>query len=105
MHEIVAEGDLIVAHVTMSGRQTGDVAIYAENGTVERVFPALGRGFAVSHTHWMRMRHGLVIEHWANRDDQGLAMQLGWIPPSPVYLLRCALATRKARHSAQKASG
>ncbi len=75
------------------------------NGTVERVFPALGRGFAVSHTHWMRMRHGLVVEHWANRDDQGLAMQLGWIPPSPVCLLRCALATREARHSAQKASG
>jgi hypothetical protein len=22
---------------------------------------------------------GLVIEHWANRDDQGMAEQLGWV--------------------------
>jgi hypothetical protein len=38
-----------------------------------------------------------VIEHWANRDDQGTAMQLGWVPPSPWYLVKMALATRRAR--------
>ena len=36
------------------------------------------------------MRDGQVIEHWANRDDMGTALQLGWIPPSPVYLVRMA---------------
>jgi hypothetical protein len=28
------------------------------------------------------MRDGLVVEHWANRDDLGMAMQLGWFDPS-----------------------
>lgn len=99
LHEVVVEGDLVVVHATMSGRQTGDFVIYADDGTVERVFPPLGKTFAVTHSHWLRMRDGLVVEHWANRDDQGLAMQLGWVPPSPRYLLRCAVATRKARRS------
>jgi hypothetical protein len=43
---------------------------------------------------------GLVIEHWANRDDQGMAEQLGWVPPTPAYLLRMAMAKRRARKSA-----
>ena len=43
-----------------------------------------------------------MIEHWANRDDQGTAMQLGWIPPSPWYLAKMALATRRARKSAAR---
>lgn len=105
VHEVIAERDLIAAHVTMSGRQTGDVVIYAEDGTVERVFRPLGKSFVVTHTHWLRMRDGLVVEHWANRDDQGLAMQLGWVPPSPLYLLRCAIATRRARRTATPATG
>jgi hypothetical protein len=41
-----------------------------------------------------------VIEHWANRDDIGTATQLGWVPPSPAYLVRMALATRRARRAA-----
>ena len=43
------------------------------------------------------MRDGQVVEHWANRDDMGTALQLGWIPPSPAYLVRMARATRQAR--------
>jgi len=38
-----------------------------------------------------------LIEHWANRDDMGTAEQLGWIPPSPLFLLRSEIATRRAR--------
>lgn len=105
IHDVVTEGDLVVVHATMSGRQTGDVVIYASDGTVERVFPPLGKSFAVTHSHWLRMRDGLVAEHWANRDDQGLAMQLGWVPPSPRYLLRCAASTRKARRSHSGGTG
>ena len=36
-----------------------------------------------------------MIEHWANRDDLGMAMQLG-VPPRPRYLARMALAKRRA---------
>ena len=49
------------------------------------------------YLHWFRVADGKVIEHWANRDDLGTAMQLGWTPPSPLYLVRMLLATRRAR--------
>ena len=50
-----------------------------------------------TQTHWLRVADGQVIEHWANRDDLGTALQLGWVPPTPLYLARAALAKRKAR--------
>ena len=28
------------------------------------------------------MRDGLVVEHWADRDDLDMPMQLGWFDPS-----------------------
>ncbi|HEX4252663.1 MAG TPA: hypothetical protein VH008_32675, partial [Pseudonocardia sp.] len=46
--------------------------------------------------HWLRVDDGRVIEHWAHRDDLGMAEQLGWVPPSPLYLIRCGLAGRRA---------
>jgi predicted ester cyclase len=97
VHEVVAAGDLVVVHNTMSGRQTGVATIYGEDGRITQAMPATGRRFAATQTHWFRLRDGLVIEHWANRDDQGMAMQLGWVPPSPWYLVRAVLATRRAR--------
>jgi hypothetical protein len=45
---------------------------------------------------------GKAIEHWANRDDLGTGMQLGWTPPSPLYLARMLLATRRARREAHR---
>ena len=97
IHDVVADGELVVVHNTMSGRQTGVAVIYGEGGRVEQAMPPTGKRFATTQTHWARMRDGLVIEHWANRDDQGTAMQLGWIPPSLPYLVRMMLATRRAR--------
>jgi hypothetical protein len=50
-------------------------------------------------THWFQIDDGSIIEHWANRDDLGMAQQLGWIPPAPAYLLKMALAKRHATRS------
>jgi hypothetical protein len=47
----------------------------------------------------MRVHEEKIIDHWANRDDQGMAMQAGWVPPSLPYLIRMARALRQARHS------
>ena len=91
------EGELAVVHTTMRGRHTGPFVTYDAEGGVERAFAPTGAEFAVTQSHWFRLREGQVIEHWANRDDMGQARQLGWIPPTPGYLIRCALATRKAR--------
>jgi ketosteroid isomerase-like protein len=97
IHDVVADDDLVVVHNTMSGRHTGVATIYGEGGRLEQAMPPTGKRFATTQTHWFRLRDGLVIEHWANRDDQGTAMKLGWIPPSPWYLLKMVLATRRAR--------
>lgn len=97
IHDVVAEGDLVVVHNTMSGRQTGTAVIYGPDGRVAQAMPATGKPFATTQTHWLRLRDGKVIEHWANRDDQGMAMQLGWVPPTPWFLLKAAMATRRAR--------
>lgn len=97
----IAEDDIVVTFGTMSGRHTGNFVVWASDETVERVFVPTGKTFTVRQAHFQRMEAGLVVEHWAVRDDQGMAMQAGWIPPTPGYLLRCALATRKARRAAR----
>ena len=97
VHEVVSENDLVVIHNTMSGRHTGTATIYGEDGRVAQAMPPTGKRFATTQTHWFRLQGGLVVEHWANRDDQGTAMQLGWLPPAPWFLVRALLATRRAR--------
>ena len=96
-HDVVAEGDLVAVRCTMSGRHTGPFVTYDEAGDVASAMPSTGRTFEVTHSHWLRLHDGQVIEHWANRDDLGQAIQLGWVPPSPGFLLRAALAKRRAR--------
>lgn len=99
VHEVVRDGDLVVMHTTMSGRQTGPFVVHAPDASVKVVFPPRGRRFAATQTHWVRMRDGRVAEHWANRDDLTMGEQLGWTPPTPAYLVRMLLARRRARRS------
>jgi predicted ester cyclase len=99
IHEVVCEGDLVVVHCTMSGRHVRPFVEYAPDGQVREVFPPTGKRFAATQTHWLRVAEDGVIEHWANRDDIGMAMQLGWVPPSPLYLLRSALAKRRVKRA------
>ena len=101
IHDTVGDGDLVVVHCTMSGRQVGPFVSYDERGEVAQAFPPTGRTFAVTQSHWFRMRDGQVVEHWANRDDLGLAAQLGWVPPTPAFLWRMARARRRARREIQ----
>ena len=100
IHDVVAEGDTVVLHATMSGRHTGTFVGYDADGRPEQAFPPTGKPFAATQSHWFRVADGKVKEHWANRDDLGSARQLGWVPPSPLYLARMLLATRRARREA-----
>lgn len=84
----------------MHGRQHGTFTVHRADGTVEQAFPSRGRSFSVAQTHWFATSGDLVVEHWAVRDDLGLAQQLGWVPPGPGYLLAMALARRSARRAA-----
>jgi hypothetical protein len=51
---------------------------YGAGGAVARTLEPTGRAFAATQSHWLRLAYGLVIEHWANRDDLGTGLQLGW---------------------------
>ena len=101
----VVEDDIVVTFGHMSGRHTGDFVAWTEDLGIERVFVPTGKPFTVRHAHFQRMLDGQVVEHWAVRDDQGMAMQVGWIPPTPGFLFRCARATRKARRSLGRSLG
>jgi predicted ester cyclase len=103
VHEVVAERDLVVIHCTMTGRHVKPFVGYDADGRVKEVFPPTGKRFASTQTHWIRVIDGKMIEHWANRDDLGTAEQLGWVPPTPIYLARMALAKRRACRGAEAA--
>lgn len=99
IHHAVADGDVVAVNSTMSGRHVAPFVVYDPAGEIETVFPPTGKTFAVTQSHWFRVDGGLVLEHWANRDDLGQAKQLGWVPPTPIYLIRMARAKRHAKHS------
>jgi predicted ester cyclase len=84
IHTVVAEGDWAVVRTTMSGRQTGPFMTFTPEGEVAQTFPASGGSFATSQTHWFRIAGGQLVEHSADRDDLGQALQLGWFGPPPA---------------------
>ena len=65
--DLIAEGDLVVARVRMSGTQTGDF------GSV----PATGKTVDFKHVHIFRLDNARIVEHWAVRDDLRAMLQLG----------------------------
>jgi predicted ester cyclase len=97
IHLAAAEGNIVSVNSTMNGRHVAPIAFYTDEGDVDSVFPPTGRTFAISQSHWFRFDDGKIVEHWANRDDLGQARQLGWVPPTPVYLARMAWAKRQAK--------
>lgn len=94
----VAEAGLVCVRATMRARHVGPFVLYTPEGDVDEAFPPTGKEFVVTQTHWLRLEDSKVIEHWANRDDLAMAKQAGWVPPTSVYLLKMALARRRAKH-------
>lgn len=73
IHRIFVDGDMAAAYVTMYGTHEGGLP----SGV-----PATHKPFAVKHVHEFRFADdGRVIEHSAVRDDLGMIMQLGLLPP------------------------
>ena len=104
VRELAAEGDLVVVRTVMHGRQVAPFATYGPDGRLAQVFASNGRSFAISQTHWYRLADGRVIWHATNRDDLGQARQLGWVPPSPAFLVRSGLARRRLGRAGQSSS-
>ncbi|TCC57080.1 hypothetical protein E0H73_31870 [Kribbella pittospori] len=99
IHHVVANGNLVAINSTMSGRHVAPFAVYTPAGGVDTVFPPTGKTFAITQSHWFRLEDGMVVEHWANRDDLGQAKQLGWVPPTPAYLFRMARAKSRVKRA------
>ena len=97
-HEVLVVGERAVARVTLHARQHGPFVVHdSSDGRVTDAFPSNGRRFAVPQTHWFRIANGAIAEHDAVRDDLGMAKQLGWIPPKPLYIIRMLLTRRRER--------
>ena len=72
VEELIAEGDRVVAHVTLTGTHEGELM----------GIPPTGRKIEVNEIHIYRMRGGKAVEHRVGRDDLGAMRQLGVIPDS-----------------------
>lgn len=70
VNRAVADGDLVVVHVTNSATMTGDFA----------GMPATGKHATWEAIHIDRISDGKVSEHWVVQDQLGMLQQLGLVP-------------------------
>ncbi|MET0374172.1 MAG: ester cyclase [Rhizorhabdus sp.] len=78
--EITAAGDVVISRNKVSGTHKGVGKIPVEGGFLVGVAPT-ERAFSVQHIHWWRFRDGLIVEHYACRDDLDMMQQLGLMAP------------------------
>jgi steroid delta-isomerase-like uncharacterized protein len=82
IEDLIAEGDKVVARLTVSGTQRG--AMLGLGPT--------GRRVRTSGIEEFRFADGKIAEHWAVFDALGMLRQLGLRPvPSPALLARTVL--------------
>ena len=76
VHRVVAQGDLVVVHLTLHGRHVASTMPLLAD-----VAPT-GQPIAWDFIHIWRVADGSIVEHWACRDDVGLLAQVGGWPPA-----------------------
>jgi lactoylglutathione lyase len=69
-HHLICEGDLVVQHVTLHGSHRASTMPLLADA------PVTGRPAAWTFIHIWRVADGMLVEHWACRDDLGLLEQL-----------------------------
>lgn len=70
IEDLIAEGDKVVARITMTGTHTGDFF----------GFPATGKKISFTGIYIVQIANGKIIEHWGEEDSVGLLQQLGAMP-------------------------
>jgi len=68
--DLIAEGNKVVARVTMTGTHTGDFW----------GLPATGKSVKFTGIHIARRKAGKIVEHWGEEDGISLMQQLGFMP-------------------------
>ncbi len=69
-HHLIDQGDLVVQHVTLHGTHRASTMPLLTDT------PASGRRAAWTFIHIWRADKGMLVEHWACRDDRDLLEQL-----------------------------
>jgi lactoylglutathione lyase len=69
-HHLVGEGDIVAQHLTLHGTHRGSTMPLLA-GT-----EASGRPVTWTFIHIWRVVDGIIVEHWACRDDMGLREQV-----------------------------
>jgi steroid delta-isomerase-like uncharacterized protein len=70
VHDVVAEGDRVVARWTNAGTHVGEFA----------GIPATGQTFTIGGIDIYRVADGLLCEHWHQIDQLSMLGQLGLLP-------------------------
>jgi predicted ester cyclase len=70
LHHLFGEGDLVAHHLTLHGTHRASTMPLLAGTT------ASGRPAAWTFIHIWRVADGMIVEHWACRDDMGLLEQL-----------------------------
>jgi predicted ester cyclase len=69
-HHLVGDGDIVAQHLTLHGtHRASTMPLLAD------VIPS-GRPAVWTFIHIWRVADGMIVEHWACRDDMGLLDQL-----------------------------
>lgn len=69
---VVAEGDLVAQYVTTTGTMLGQLG----------AMPPSGKQASWDAMHLVRIRDGLIAEHWVVVDQLGMLQQLGFVQMS-----------------------
>jgi steroid delta-isomerase-like uncharacterized protein len=86
IEDLVAEGDKVVARVTVSGTHRGEMMELAPTGKQVRTS---GKQVRTSGIEMFRLESGKLAEHWATFDALSMLRQIGMAPvPSPPLLAR-----------------
>lgn len=102
-HHVVADGNILMAHGTWSGTNSGDfMGGSATNKSVTGEFVDI-----------LRFENGKAVEHWEVSDNLGFMIQMGLIPPQgeapapanhPAYDWNATVANDSAKEAQMKAS-
>ena len=71
VHEVVADGDTVAIRATAHGVHATD----------HLGVPATGKPYAMQTAHFYRAEGERIAEHWGIRDELGVLVQVGAVPP------------------------
>ena len=69
-HHLIGEGDVVAQHLTLHGTHR------ASTMPLLAGVPVSGRPVAWTFVHVWRVENGMIVEHWACRDDMAVLEQL-----------------------------